>query len=222
MDMVEKQQDGWIYACSALVKSKDARVLPFFIKLLSRNFFAKEPDGTRKRYGLGSKNGCTEIPFVFGGVIASSLGEIGDKRAMPILKDAAIQGDPEVRRNAYRAMYALGGLSLDELFDMAKKNSDPRVNIADLITSIGWASIHSNPRIAMEIFDRIIAELPNDEYEVASAHFWKVQCLEVLKRYADAMRECEEVLKFPQFENLTWQIRAKEPELRAVVQQMPR
>lgn len=207
MKMVENQEKGWIYGSAALIRTKDERVVPFYIELLQNNYYAKEADGTRKQYGLGTKNGCCVMPFIYGGVLAHALGEMGDKRAIPVLKEAAKQGDSEVRKNAYDALYKLGCLSLDDLFRVAKAKTDEQVNIPNILSGIGYASIHSDTRSALKVFDRIISELPEYECEIVSAHFGKVQCFELLKQYDDAIRECDEVLKFPKYENLIRQIK---------------
>ena len=103
--IVENQKPGWEYASSAIVRSKDARALPFFTRLLADNFFLKEADGSRKKFGLGSKNGCLVMPNLFGRVLAMSLGELGDPIAIPTLRDAASQGDAAVEASAYDALY---------------------------------------------------------------------------------------------------------------------
>jgi hypothetical protein len=208
MEMVRKQENGWIYGSAALIQSKDARVVPFYIDLLRANYHAREADEARKQ------SICILMPHdVFGGVLARGLGELGDSRAIPILEEAAKEGDSEVRKNAYEALYKLGALSLDELFDLAKSDSDPQASISNIIQGIGWASIHSDTTQALEVFDRIIGELPKHEYDVASAHFWKVQCFTILKRYDRAIQECDEVMKFPRYENLIVQIKAQREEL---------
>lgn len=216
MQMVEKQEAGWVFACAALTRSKDARVVPFYIRLLQNNFYAKEEDGTRKQYGFGTKNGCVVLRYIYGGALATNLGDMGDKRAVPVLEDAAKQGDPEVRTRAYQALYKLEAISLDQLFEMAKRNSDPRANIPNIIQGIGWVDIYPNTRAAIMVFDRVIAELPDHEYEVAAAHFWKVQCYELLKQYDDAIRECDEVMKFAKYDNLTSQIKGRRPGLKSL------
>ena len=214
MTMVTNQDKGWVYGSAALVRSKDERVVPFYIDLLRNNYYAKETDGTRKQYGLGTKNGCEVMPHIFGGVLARGLGELGDSRAIPTLKEAAKQGDSEVCQNAYEALYKLGALTLDDLFAMAKKNADPQASIPNIIQGIGWSSIHSDTHFALKVFDRVIAELSEHEYEMASAHFWKVQCFTILKQYDQAMLECDEVMKFPKHENLIGQIKAKREEIK--------
>ena len=213
--MVIKQEKAWIYASAALVRSKDPRVLPLYIDLQRDNFYVKEADGTRMQFGLGSKNGCLAWSNFFGSILAGDLGRLGDKRAIPVLREAVAQGDSGVRQAAYEALYRLGDLSLDDLFDLAKKGREPGMNIADIIEKIGWEYMYEDPRLAIKVFDRIIAELPSHEREVAGAHFWKVQCFEMLQEYDDAIQECQEVMKFSQFDNLTHQIEEKEPQLRA-------
>lgn len=222
MTLVEKREKGWIFGCSALSKCRDERVVPFFVRLLRNNFYEKEADGTRKQYGFGSTNGCMVFPFLYGGVLARTLGEMGDKQAIPVLKEAIKEGDAEVKLKAYLALYKLGGLSLDELFDVAKKNSDPRMNFTDTIVGVGWSSIHSDSPFALVVFDRIIRELPDQKYAVASAHYWKIQCFELRKHYTAALLECDEVMKFPEFPNLTRQMGERRAKLKALLDAQPR
>src|SRR5215831_5358570 len=207
--VLENKEAGWVYASAALVRTKDARVLPFLLQLLGENLYVKEADGSRMAFGLGTKNGCFVIPNMLGRVVAQALGELGDKRAIDTLWDAVNRGDAGVRHSAYAALYALGGLSLDELFDLAKEGSD---GAADIIEEIGSRSIHSDTGFAIRLFDRIIAEISKDAYNVAWAHFWKMRCFEILKEYDNALRECHEVMKFTKYENLLSQ--AREAELR--------
>lgn len=144
----------------------------------------------------------TRLPGGNNGTLAN-----GDRHGL------ALEGDAEVRKNAYQSLYKLGALSLDELFEMARKKPDSEVDTTPLIEGIAWESIYPQTRFAMSVFDRIIAELPGREYPVASAHFWKTKCFEILKEYDDALRECEEVMKFPQFDNLTAQISDRQTRL---------
>jgi HEAT repeat protein len=48
-------------------------------------------------------------------MMASYLGEIGDKRAMSALREATEQGDSGVRESAYCGLYKLGEYSVDEI-----------------------------------------------------------------------------------------------------------
>ncbi len=136
--------------------------------------------------------------------MAYHLGEIGDERAIPVLQEALKQGDREVRENAYTALYKLKNISLEDFFDIV--DTEKEVNILSLISRIGNQNIHSNTNFAIEIFDRIIHGFPQARYEVASAHFWKIQCFELLEQFDKALEECDEVLKFSDFENLTKQV----------------
>jgi len=222
MGIVERKEKGWIHASAALTRTKDERVAPFYINLLRNNYYEKEKDGTRKQFGLGTKNGCEVWPFLYGGVLARALGTMGDKRAIPVLKEAAKEGDSEVRRRAYEALYKLEALSLDDLFDMAKKDADPQANVVSIIEGIGWASIHSDTPHALKVFDRIIAELPKHEQGVAGAHFWKVQCFTLLKQYDRAIQECDEVMKFPQNASLIAQVKTKREALRLLSEENAR
>jgi tetratricopeptide (TPR) repeat protein len=143
--------------------------------------------------------------------LAYGLGEIGDKRAVPVLREALKQGDKDVRENAYSALYKLEDISLEDFFALV--DAEKEINIVSLISRIGNTNIHSNTNFAIEIFDRIIREFPQKQYEVAAAHFWKIQCYELLKQYDKALKECDEVLRFPEFENLTEQVVQKKEKL---------
>ena len=200
--IVENQKPGWEYASSAIVRSKDARALPFFTRLLADNFFLKEADGSRKKFGLGSKNGCLVMPNLLGSVLAMRLGELGDPTAIPTLRDAASQGDAAVEASAYDALYRLGGVTLDELFSRA---SAAKPNLRQVVEGIGWSSLYSDPKFAIALFDRIVADFADDPYRVAGAHFWKIRAFENAKDYGAAVREVDEVLKFENYENLVRQ-----------------
>jgi tetratricopeptide (TPR) repeat protein len=143
--------------------------------------------------------------------LAYHIGEIGDERAIPVLREALKQGDKEVKENAYFALYKLKDISIEDFFDIA--DTEKEVKIVSLISRIGLENIHSNTNFAIETFDRIIQGFPQERYEVASAHFWKIQCFELLKQYDKALQECDEVLKFPDFENLTIQANQKKEKL---------
>ncbi len=190
-----------MYALNEISKETAAT---FYIKLLENNFYEKEKTGKRKLYGLGSNNGCIAFGYIYGSALAQNLGWLGDKRAIPVLQEALKQGDYEVRKQAVKALYNLENISLQELFEMAKQEKE--VDVAEIIMSVGWENIHSKTEFAIEIFDQIIRDFPNDKYKTASAHFWKIQCYELLQMFDKALLECEEVLKFPEFENLTKQV----------------
>jgi len=208
---IKAKDDGWITATFTLTKTKDESAAPFYIKLLETNFYNKDKNGKRIIYGLGSAYGCIVLPNQFGGILAYHLGEVGDERAIPVLREAIKQGDTEVRNNAYTALYKLKDISLEDFFGMV--NTEKEVNILSLISQIGNQNIHSNTNFAIEIFDRIIQEFPQARYEVAAAHFWKIQCFELLEQFDKALEECDEVLKFSDFENLTEQIEKKRGKL---------
>ena len=205
--LIKNKQSGWITAIFTLTKIKDESVLPFYIKLLEGNFYNKDENGKRIIYGFGSPNGCIVNRNQYGGILAYSLGQIGDERAVPVLREALKQGDEEVKQHAYFALYKLKDISIEDFFAIV--DTEKEVKIVSLISQIGGENIHSNTNFAIEIFDRIIQRFPQERYAVASAHFWKIQCFELLKQYDKALQECDEVLKFPDFENLTKQIKQK-------------
>ena len=209
--IIRGKEDTWNWAMFALNKiSKESAVI-LYIKLLEENFYEKEKDGTRKIYGLGTKNGCFDPGNDYGSGLAMNLAWLGDKRAIPVLKEAFKQAGPDVRRNALYALFKLDDISLQNLFDLAKQEKE--IDIADMIISIGAENIHTNNEAAIKIFDQIIEEFPNDNYKVASAHFWKIQCYELLQMFDKALVECDEVSKYPTFVNLTDQVIKKKEKI---------
>jgi len=209
--LIKNKQSGWITAIFTLTKIKDESVLPFYIKLLEGNFYNKDENGKRIIYGFGSPNGCIVNRNQYGGILAYSLGQIGDERAVPVLREALKQGDEEVKQHAYFALYKLKDISIEDFFAIV--DTEKEVKIVSLISQIGGENIHSNTNFAIEIFDRIIQRFPQERYAVASAHFSKIQCFELLKQYDKALKECDEVLRFPEFENLTEQVVQKKQRL---------
>lgn len=194
--IIKEKKENWVWAMSALNKTAKDVAVSFYIKLLKDNFYEKEKDGRRKLSGFGN---------IYGGALAGNLAWLGDKRAIPVLQTALKQGDYRVRERAFYALYKLKDISLQDLFNLT--GGEKEVDIVEIIMSVGWENIHSNTKFAIEIFNKVIREFPNDKYHTASAHFWKIQCFEILKMYDEALRECEEVLKYTEFENLTKQVK---------------
>lgn len=218
MRIVRNKEDGWISCAYILEKSKEPAVVPLFIELVQKNFFMKEADGSRMKFGFASKNGCEMISNQYGAVLASLLGSIGDARAIPVLKEATKQGDPEVQRSAYGALYELGNISIDDIFQLAK-TADTSLRMPDLLMGVINALHHSNPQRAVKLYDRVIRELPKESYEVASAHYWKIQCFQNLNEFDRALEQCEVVLKVVQFENLTNQMAGMRTEISKAAKQ---
>ena len=206
-NIIEEKKENWIWAMSALNEISKENAVTLYIKLLEKNFYLKEKDGTRKKFGLGTKNGCLVQENIYGGMLVMNLAWLEDKRAIPVLQKSLKQGDSKVRGYAFYALYKLDDITLQNLFDLAKQEKE--VDVAEIIMSIGTENIHSNNEFAIAVFDRIIEEFPKDNYKVASAHFWKIQCFELLQMFDKAFLECEEVLKYSQFENLTNQVKKK-------------
>lgn len=218
MKMVKNQEEGWITAAYTMAKSKDPQVVPLCIGLVRENLFLKEADGSRMKFGFGSVNGCEVRMNQFGSVLASLLGRIGDLRAIPVLKEAVKQGDPEVQRSAYEALYELGVLSIDEIFEIAK-TAPPSVRMPDLVVGIIHALNNRDPERAVELYDRVITDFPEESYEVASAHYWKIQCYRNLKKFERALEQCDVVLRVVKFENLTEQMAGMRTEISKAAQQ---
>jgi tetratricopeptide (TPR) repeat protein len=212
MRAVKKKEEGWIACAYILAKSENQAVVPLFIDLVRKNFFVKETDGSRMEFGFASKNGCETITNQYGAVLASLLGSIGDAQAIAVLKEAAKQGDPEVQGSAYKALCELGEISFDEIFDIAK-TADPATRLPDILIGVIDDLNHSNPKRAVALYDRVIAEFPKESYEVASAHYWKIQCYRNLKNFDRALEQCDVVLKVVKFENLTEQMAGMKAEI---------
>lgn len=203
LEIVKQGRSGaWISANTALVKSRDPRVAPFYIELLASNFYEKEADGSRKVYGLGSQNGCLKLPFLYGGILARTLGELGDRSAVSVLRDALKQGDDEVQKQACVALYRLGALSADDLFEMAKGAANQPRALA-VIHQIACLRIADDAPLALSLLDRIITTFPDQPSAVASAHALAASTFETLGQYDDALRELDEVAKFSQFPFMT-------------------
>jgi len=215
---VKKKEEGWINCAYILAKSEDPAVVPLFIDLVRENFFLKEADGSRMEFGFASKNGSELRTNQYGAVLASLLGLIGDAKAIPVLKEVAKQGDPEVQRSAYKALYELGDLSFDQIFEIAK-TADPSVRMPDIVIRVIHALNHSNPKRAIALYDRVIDDFPMESYEVASAHYLKIQCYRNLKDFDRALKQCDVVLKVVKFENLTEQMAGMKAEISKSAQQ---
>lgn len=218
MRIVRNKEEGWISCASILEKSEAPAVVPLFMDLVRKNFFMKEADGSRMKFGFATKNGCEMITNQYGAVLASHLGSIGDAQAIPVLKEAVKQGDSEVQRSAYGALYELGDISIDQMFEIAK-SADPSLRMPDLLMGIIHALNHRNPERAIKLYDRVITELPKESYEVASAHYWKIQCFQNLKQFSRALEQCAVVLKVVKFDNLTQQMAGMRAEISQAAQQ---
>jgi tetratricopeptide (TPR) repeat protein len=213
MRLVEKKADGWILAMQALARTRQEKVILFYIRLLQENFYNKEESGQRIQYGMGSKYGCTVLSNIYGSVLARHLGELGDARAIPVLKQALIEGDSQLKEKAYWSLYKLGAFSLDDLFQLGKGEDNPGVRIREIIMQIGWEDTYTRPDFALEIFQRVVSEFPNEDYYVASAYFWQAQCFALIKQYDRAIQACNEVLKYPQFNDMVVQATKQREEL---------
>ncbi len=218
MRIVRNQEAGWISCASILEKSEEPAVVPLFMDLVRNHCFMKEADGSRMKFGFATKNGCEMITNQYGAVLASHLGSMGDARAIPVLKEAVKRGDAEVQRSAYGALYELGDLSIDQMFEIAK-SADSSLRMPDLLMGIIHALNHRQPERAIKLYDRVIAEFPKESYEVASAHYWKIQCFQNLKEFERALEQCAVVLKVVKFENLTQQMAGMRAEISKAVPQ---
>lgn len=203
--IIKNREDGWTSALMTLKESKDEKALYFLIDELKDNFYEKDDNGNRKEFGLGSPHGCIVKTNFDGGLFAEALGDLGDKRAIPALEEAVSKGDSHVRTKAYHALYDLGYISLEDLFNLAIEESRSDANKADIvgiIVYIGNSLMNSDTRYAIEIFDRVIEDFPEEYYQVADAYFLKIECFIKLKEYDNAINECNNALKFTQFDTL--------------------
>lgn len=201
--MVENQSDGWRFALMALVKAKYKPATAVLIRQLEKYCDAEKAAGQPVRYGSVSD----VVPT--GWVLANALGNMGDPAAVPVLKKATGLMYPAEQSSAYRALYKLGGATMDDLFKAAKTNQQ----VFYVITEITRPKVNSDPSAAVEICGRIIREYPNDKYAVAYAHLMKMQCHDNLGQYRQAVAECDEVLKFTQYPDLVRQAKEARPKL---------
>ena len=109
LEIVKTKGYRWQSVGRILARSKSEKVLNVYLELLTNNLFETETDGSRRLWAKGVS---------YGGNIAKFLGEMGDERAIQALRDAVDQGDHQVRWAAIKALYYLGDLSMDQLFEM--------------------------------------------------------------------------------------------------------
>jgi hypothetical protein len=205
----KNQREGWFYAATSLKMMKSEKAVDFFIELLRDNFYNKDEMGQRIVYGYGSKYGCTVLANRLGEISADILGELKNKKAVSVLREAISQDS--LVSNAYLALYRMDEISLDQFIEAAKKETR---SLPDKIARIGNENIHGNTGFAIEVFDKIIKELPPDNYAVACAHYSKIQCYTLLEQYDKALDECDRVAKYTQYKNLTDQIPGEKEEIR--------
>jgi len=219
MGIVENEEENCISCAYALVRSKNPEVVPLYIRLLRQNFFLKEPDGSRMEFGFGAKNGCEESSNGYGSIMAYHLGEIGDKRAVPPLREAAEQGDSGVRKSAYCALYKLGEYSVDEILATIGEISfwgegagafatNPDGPSPDTVLAMIDEVRSRNPKQGIELYDGIILRFPANSREAARAHFSKILCYEDLKKYDLALRQCGVASRNDKLEDYTRRIQA--------------
>lgn len=206
MKAVKNRQDGWNSCAYGLARSKDPKVTTLFIQLLRQNFYLKEVDGSRKEFGFGSKNGCEVETNHYGSVFASLLGIVGDDRAIPVLKEAVSQGDQSVQASAYYALCKLEEISIEELIKIVKNTDHPSNGILTVPLLIISDVKSRDPASAIKLYDRVIAELPVESFQVATAQYNKIECYQDLKEYDHALEQCDVVSKMLKFENYTQQM----------------
>jgi hypothetical protein len=219
MKAVENRQDGWRSCAYGLARSKDPEVATLFIKLLRQNFYLKEADGSRKTFGFGSKNGCDLETCDYGSALASFLGIVGDKRAIPVLKEAVNQGDESVQARAYYALCKLKEISFEELIKIVKNTEDHPDVLLQVPMGIISGVRSQDPASAIKLYDRIIAELPVESYQVATAQYMKIGCYRDLKEYDHALEQCDVVSKMWKFDNYKQQMPGMRARLKKLAEQ---
>jgi tetratricopeptide (TPR) repeat protein len=216
MRAVENKENGWNIFAYGLMRSKNPEVTAFFIRLVQQNLYLKEADGSRMEFGFGAKNGCEEMSNDLGSVLAFYLGSIGDKRAVPTLREAVKQGDSAVRDSAYRALFRLGEYSFEEILDKLGELSfweDAGVTVTNpdgpspntVMAIIEDVRSRDSER-AIGLYDQIIGKFPARSPEVARAHFSKILCYEDLKKHDLALRQCEVALQKVKLQDYTKRI----------------
>jgi hypothetical protein len=184
LEIVTTRDYSWQTAGHALAKTKNDKVLYTFIELLADNLFETEADGSRRPSPKGVS---------YGGNIAEFLGEMGDERAVPSLWNAVEHGDRIVRWNALEALYYLGDLSMDQLFEMSV--SEGYHSTGHVILSIASNDAHPEPAFILTVLDRFIETFPGEEFEVSLAHRYKMRCYDYLGKYDEALREADIVFE---------------------------
>ncbi len=178
--VVKTKGNSWQSAGHILAKTKNDDVLYTFIELLADNLFETEADGSRRLSPKGVS---------YGGNIAEFLGEMGDKRAIPVLRNAVDKGDHQVRWAAIEALYYLGDISMDQLFKMGV--NEGYSSTGHVILSIAWNDAYSDPAFILTVLDRFLETFPEEEFEVSLAHRYKMNCYDYLGKYDEALREAD-------------------------------
>jgi hypothetical protein len=63
-----------------------------------------------------------------------------------------------------------------------------------------------DPASAIKLYDRVIAELPVESSQVATAQYMKIGCYRDLNEYDHALEQCDVVSKMLKFENYKQQM----------------
>jgi tetratricopeptide (TPR) repeat protein len=185
LEIVKTKGCSWQSAGHILAKTKNEEVLYTFMELLADNLFEKEADGSRS---LSPPKGVS-----YGGNIAGFLGKMEDERAIPVLRNAVDQGDHIVRWDALEALYYLGDISMDQLFEMGI--SEGYSSAGHVILSIAFNNKYSNPELILSILNRFIDSFPEQKFEVSLAHMYKIDCYDYLGKYDEALQEADVAIK---------------------------
>lgn len=185
LEVVKTKGYKWQSCGSILAKTKEEQVLYAYQDLLAENMFETKADGSRK---LSAPRGVS-----YGGNIAKFLGEMGDERAIPVLRNAVDQGDHQVRRAAIEALYYLGDISMDQLLEMGVNEGYD--STGPVILSIAWNDKYSSPAYILFVLDCYINSFPDQTHGINIAHRYKVDCYDYLGKYDQALKEADLVLK---------------------------
>ncbi len=194
---LREEKTSLVFAVSALQRVPQ-KALPLFLELLPQNLFLKNRDGTRMEFGFGSEGGCIPLPNSTGMALADALGQMGDVRAIPVLREALAKSDDGVQTAAREALFLLKELSLDEMFAFGAQSWPALERFANRKST-------TDPEVALSIFERALTEFAANDYIVASAHFWRANILRDTNKPQQARLEYQAVLQFPQFKELAAQ-----------------
>jgi tetratricopeptide (TPR) repeat protein len=184
LEIVKTKGYRWQSVGGILARSQNDKVLNFYLELLANNLFETEADGSRRLWAKGVS---------YGGNIAKFLGKMGDERAIQALKDAVDQGDHQVRWAAIKALYYLGDLSMDQLFEMGI--NEGYHSTGTVILGIAYDDKYSDPAYILTVLDRFTETFPEEEFEVRLAHGYKAYCYDYLGKYLEALREIDIVFE---------------------------
>jgi len=211
--LVETKHPAGLIAMFTLTGIGGDEVVAFYVDLLSRNLYETDAKGKRIEYGYGKPGGCCKPEYLYGQAIVMQLGRLRSKRAEPVLRKAWADSDPAVRQEVPQALYEIGAMTRDELFDAARQEGPDKPVYYRALESIARDMMYDKPDEAIAILRRITDSADADSGAVETAHFWLIGCYEAKKQYDKALEECRWITKKSQAQNLVEQMPSRQAEI---------